>query len=640
MVGLGNLADVLLDGMASAIRLLVTADPEAMRPTLQLLADDPHENAQYLLYQGLREGGETYAGWAAEILLQGPHRFLCGFGDNSVWEARQVIQVLSPLIGDELFARLEEAVRDLRFPWEMRRLPVAAFTLLSALEAGRLSEVGRRRLGELRRAVGREQPAEPEGMVGGSIGSPSQPENAARMSDENWLGAMRRYPGERQDFRTLTGGASELSNVLKIEVAADPIRFARLARRLTADINSAYGNAILMGFGEADSVEEPSLIFDAVRHIASLGIPDNYRWLGYSLRRYLKIVPADLVELIRDLALNVTDPTDDSPRFDWQGGERRRNDLWASGINTARGSLAQALGELLVYDIDGSRTALVAPVLKRLANDPVASVRTGVAQTIAAALRYARPEAIEAFGHLIETDDLLLATEPVVRLILYLGNGDPAVVRPTIERMLASHEAEVREAGGELAAFGAMQWDIGDLLHDVLEGDDIAARRGAARTSAHRLPHTANAAVASDALLTLVEDDDDGVREAAAEVAGALRGRALRPFEGVLKALIASPAFRPALPQLLITLEHAPDRVDGLVLLCAQRFVAVLGREAADIRTGAAGDARSVGRLIIRGLAQSRTAPERTALLDVLDQLLLAGAYGVDELIGESERPR
>jgi hypothetical protein len=225
-----------------------------------------------------------------------------------------------------------------------------------------------------------------------------------------------------------------------------------------------------------------------------------------------------------------------------------------------------------------------------------------------------------------------------MRLTLYLGNGEPAYVWPIIERMLSSPEADVREAGGALAMYSAMEWESGDLLQAVLSGEDPAGRRGAAGMCAHRLPRTSNANVAGATLVALVADDDDDVRRAAAEVAGALRGHALRPFEAVLKALMASEAFRPALPQLLITLERAPDRVDDLALLCAQRFVQVFRTDAADIRTGAAGEARKVGRVIIRGLAQGRTRAERAALLDVLDELLLAGAYGVDQMISESER--
>ena len=47
---------------------------------------------------------------------------------------------------------------------------------------------------------------------------------------------------------------------------------------------------------------------------------------------------------------------------------------------------------------------------------------------------------------------------------------------------------------------------------------------------------------------------------------------------------------------------------------------------------------REVAKLIIRGLAQGRTHSDRAAMLDVLDELLLLGAYGLDDVIAESER--
>jgi hypothetical protein len=253
-------------------------------------------------------------------------------------------------------------------------------------------------------------------------------------------------------------------------------------------------------------------------------------------------------------------------------------------------------------------------------------------------MRHAQSAATEAFWRLIETSDALLASEPVTRVLVFLGNQEPTVVQPVVERMLRSEDARVRQTGGQMAAFAAMEWGIAGHLDTVLGGKDTAARRGAADLAAHRLPHTANAEVAATTLAILVNDPADEVRKEAAKVAGALRNHTLRPFAGAIKALVASPAFDEAVSQLLISLEHAPDRVDDLVLLCANRFVETLGTEAADIRTGAAADAREVGQLVIRGLAQSHAASERAALLDVLDRLLLLGAYGIDEVVNESER--
>lgn len=636
-----DLDDGLFAGMAAAIRTLVVADPEGMRPTLERLAADPHDSAQWLLYQGLLADGVVYADWAAELLLEGRHRLLSGYASNGVWTTRQVLQAISPHVNDERFRCLEEAVRDLRFPWEQRQPGWYAFNLLSALEEERLSAVGRRRLGELRRATGRQQPPEPEGIVGGWIGPPIPSDAAPHMSDDNWLQAMAKHADEGKDFWALKGGARELSHVLREQVKQDPRRFARLARRLTSDMNPAYGDAILMGLGDADPVDDEALIYEAVRHIASFGHSDNDRWLGGTLRPYLKTAPLHMVELIRDHLVATTDPSDDGVRI-WSQDESGRQiaDIHTSGINTARGSLAEALADLLVYDVDGSRTAVATPVLDQLADDPSLPVRTCVARLIGAAMRHARPTATEAFWRLIDTDDALLAEEQVIRLLIFVGNEEPAAVRPVTQRMLASDDTAVREAAGELAVFAAMEWGFEEDLEAVLSGTDANQRKGAAGMAAHRLNRTANPDVATRTLATLVNDPNDEVRKAVAEVAGALRGHALRPFEAVLRELLASAAFADALPQLLITLEQAPDRIDDLSLLCAQRFVEVLGEEAADVQTSAAGDARLVGQLIIRGLAQGRTAVDRGALLDVLDQLLLTGAYGIDAVISESERER
>jgi len=80
-------------------------------------------------------------------------------------------------------------------------------------------------------------------------------------------------------------------------------------------------------------------------------------------------------------------------------------------------------------------------------------------------------------------------------------------------------------------------------------------------------------------------------------------------------------------------MQHAPDKVDELILQVARRFISVSGSDASDIRTGAAGDARYISQLVVRALAQSRDKGHRAALLDVLDGMLELGIYGVDEAI-------
>ena len=88
----------------------------------------------------------------------------------------------------------------------------------------------------------------------------------------------------------------------------------------------------------------------------------------------------------------------------------------------------------------------------------------------------------------------------------------------------------------------------------------------------------------------------------------------------------------------MITLDQAPDKVDDLILKASRRFLDVFGSDAADIRTGAAGDALYVSKLVVRGLAQCQDRRHRAALLDVLDQLLELNVYGINTAITEAER--
>ena len=530
--------------------------------------------------------------------------------------------------------------RDLRNSHESHRSwGRTAFTFLSALDESRLTPAGRRRLSEYRRKFKEREPAKPLGITGGVIGSPIGLTAAQMMTDDQWLNAMAKYVSNEANWQTFTGGARELSGLLRDQTAADPARFAQLTLQLTSEVNVAYTNALLLGFGDAEVNERIGpLVFEAVRHIGSLRQAGNDRFLGTALQKYLREAPLDLVELILDRALHALDPTDDSPviiRGDTDG--RSAADMHVNGINTARGSLAEALGDLLIFDSDGQRTALITPYLGSLVSDPVLSVRACVAHTLSASLRYARTEVLTAFAVLIQADDRLLATEPVERLMVYIGNVDPEAIDPIIQRMLASENTEVREAGGTIAAFAALEWDRPGFMQQALSGD-FHVRKGIAKLTAELFVKTSNNELATETLIHLMNDDVDEVRKETAEVASRLRHHSLRPFDRLLMALIDSSSYVHAATQLLITLDQAPDKVDELVLKASERFISVFGRAAADIRTGAAGDAFYVSKLVVRGLAQSQDRGHQAALLDILDQLLELGIYGISDAIATTER--
>ncbi|MFI7244891.1 hypothetical protein [Streptomyces qinglanensis] len=107
----------------------------------------------------------------------------------------------------------------------------------------------------------------------------------------------------------------------------------------------------------------------------------------------------------------------------------------------------------------------------------------------------------------------------------------------------------------------------------------------------------------------------------------------------ILTHLKPSPAFSHALPQLLITLEQTPDRVDDLILQCHRRFIEEHGAASGDISIRAAVNAHHIGELLVRAYTQAGTASRRSDILNLLDDLLLNGAQRLREAANSVGRP-
>lgn len=635
-----NLGDSLFHGAEEALKILASNSPGEVRPLLEDLANDPHAAAQFLLYRALISGRVHFANWAGALLLEGGARLECGYRYVPSWIARELLHAISPFVNESTHLALEELVRDLRNPYENHHgSGRRAFTFLSAMKENRLSQSGKRRLAEYRRKFNEKSPSEPQGIVTGSIQSPISSEDASKMSDDQWLTAMSKYDSAGHDRVNFKGGADELSHVLRSQATKDPKRFSLLALRLTSGLHPAYASSLLSGIADAEhSAELAPLLFEAIRHIATLGHDEVDQRLGYALKHYLQDAPLDLVELILDRALRNSDPP-------LQESIPAKNDEdivsaanmrhWS--INTARGHLSAVLGNLLVYDADGERTELVRPHLISLASDPDIYVRASVAHTVTASLRHAQPEAVEAFHQLVDTDDRILASHEVQRLIFNIGNVSLESIESILERMIVSAYPEVRRVGGMMLAEAALEWGRDEMMARALTGDPTI-RKGAAEICANRIVRTSNLKLATSTLKTLMDDDDVEVREAVAKVAVRLRNHPLRPFSDILESLSGSRAFAQAIPQLLITLLDAPDRIDEIALQVIRRFLTEFGSNEFKRQSRSVFPTRYVTRLVIRGLAQSRDANHRSALLDSLDNMLELGFYGVEDSVAATER--
>ncbi len=269
--------DSLFYGARDALRAMARVGDEQLARLIDLLAADDHDGAQWLLYETLIAAGAAQADQAFALLVQGEHRLYSGYICSTWWTTRELVVAIAPSLTDGQIDALEAIFTDLRPDWESHPGGYSSFTLLSALPKDRLSEAGLRLLGELERRFDQNQPA-PQWASRSAIGPPIPQQAAERMNDEQWLGAIAKHAGERTDWGSFTGGAQEMARVLEQETINDPARFVALGMQLDAASHPAYLDAILHGLRQTTEID-PSLVFDFMRHVSSLGRPDHDRWL-------------------------------------------------------------------------------------------------------------------------------------------------------------------------------------------------------------------------------------------------------------------------------------------------------------------------------------------------------------------------
>jgi hypothetical protein len=637
-----DLADALLAGAAQALELLAGDGGEPFERQIDRLAADRHDGAQFLLYKALAASDDTRSDRAGAILLEGEYRFRCGYhrGDGSV--TREMLQARAPAMSSSVFEEVEAAI--IAYEPASERLAgarqwrgSARLALLDALPADRLSPVGRRTLGELQRKLGSEIP-KPFGIVTGYVKAPIGPEACRRMSDDQWIGAIRRHASHEGDERRweLIGGAEQLSSHLEELTKEDPVRFARLGLRLTGDDNHSYLGAILRGLGNAGPIDDTEPIFELIRHAAQIHDDECDRWLSWPLRQLPdEAVPIDVVELLITRARHSPDPNvANAP--DATDSDR---DLEMVAINSVRGATTQVLGDMVIRDAGmGERSELIATAAPALAEDPNAAVRTCVAHLLHALLP-TRPALVRGLlPSLLAPDDAMLASRSVEGLMAAVAVNHFDDVRDLITRMLTSERADVRQAGGRLQTWAAVAGSDNALLAATASHPSDDVRTGAAQVISGQVRVVADRQALVDALTVSLDDPEPAVHDTAGHFITQLREANLDSWRELVLALINSRAFEESIPQLAITLEGASGDTHELVVAAGRRFVDVHGSDLANIATGAAGDAKQIGELVLRAERRATEPARNTEVLDVIDSLLLHGAYGFADALTASER--
>ena len=431
-----SIDEAILLALRHALQHLAKHDLILFRTHVTPLLRYRDQTIAYLVLSSWQENPEEFADECVQYLLDDQRRLNVGYGSwvgdgpgtGHCAISRRAIAAVSSHCSGDLFIHLEAAIVGYQTAYETRNPQRCGFTellLLRALDRSRMSSTGIARVHELEKEFPRLEDAivqEDATFEADFVGSPIPKERAQFMTDEQWIFAMNDY--RDSPHITLDGGALELSRLLTEFAREDRNRFASIALRMPAHIDSIYFAAILDGLSgrlvnpgperDADKrkidVTDTDVFLEVLDRVHSFpgkpcgsAIVDCIRVLSD------RFLPLRTLEMVSYYAIDDPDPQEDLWRKD---GLR---DPYQHGINCVRGRAAETISSLLFED--ETRLGILDRALNALARDPVGAVRTCALNAFLPLLNYSRDHAVRLFIAACRDCDDTWRTLPFERFI-------------------------------------------------------------------------------------------------------------------------------------------------------------------------------------------------------------------------------
>jgi hypothetical protein len=627
--------DACLSGLVDSLAALGSEAECDLRDVIDELRRRDTYTGNHLLLALYRGAAESLADEAVTALCEEPWRFECGFSDSTHWSARETIGAVAVHCSPSNRERLESVILDYVHPFERSREGYqehgrSCFTLLFALPVELRSEKVEARFRELARKFAEPEEA-PRGIEFGAIESPIAGSATEKMTDDQWLGAVGKYGSIDQSpsHEGIRGGARQLAERLKARTREDPERFAPLGLRLPEEANPVYLEATLDGLMDGSVANELKLrvcrkAFAESRGPCGRSIVDLLRSMGDE-------PPEEAVQMLSQLATDHEDPATEAWQEEAGGQPYYNGNPLDAGINSTRGRAADAIGEFIHRN--AANLERFAETVDRMIVDRSASVRACVGGTIEMIARQRPAEGMSLFLRMDLSEDRLLTTLHVYRLIRWVLRERLAEVRSTVERMLRSAEPRVRQAGGRLAGLaGLLHGEAADLV-DAALGGDARQRAGVALVAAANIAHGDARRWCETILRTLFDDTDGDVRRAAAGCFRELSDSVLESYDDLIAVFRSSRALSDASFLLLMTLEQSRRLLPGTTCMVCERLLGRAREERADGR-----NLHLVVKLVFRMYRQHQDNEWRPRVLDLLDLLCLEGAMGATNEFERFER--
>ena len=641
-----SIAEAYREAVALALGKIAESKSDRVVEILADLRSRDTDLANFLLLRAYTAGAKYLADDAVSELCNKTWRFECGYSDSPYWVAIQLIKAITSLCSDGNRAKLEEAILDYttdyeRSPGGHRDRGYACFALLSGIPAKLRSERAKARYAELERKFG-ETEFVPRGIQGGEVVSPIEETATEKMTDDEWLNAIKKYDSERgiSGENPTKGGARELARSLQRRVQEEPERFAHLSFRFPSDANPVYMEHTLMGLKETEASSEHKLkvcrkAYSELRSECGKAIADL---LG-SIKDPL---PNDVVQMLIWLATEHPDPEKELWDEEVTGDTSYYGrDVLDRGINTTRGRAALAIHDLISSDasyIDRFRTTI-----ERLLNDRSLSVRSCAIYTLLPIINHDPNFALEQFLKLTEFQnnlyDSLLATPYVDHFIWYMLRDHFGQLRHVVERMLRSKDPETSKAGARLASLAVLYEhdDAEDLVEEAIRGD-ASQRLGVAQVASKNIGDTDYRSWTEQKLLLFFNDRDSEVCQEAARCFHRLEGQSLESYENLINKFCDSAACQENSFSLLHALEESSHQLPGITYIVCEKFLKRFSDEASDVHTQHSPDFTFVPKLVFKTYHQHQSDEWAPKCLDLIDQMCLERRHEIREELDEYER--
>ncbi|MFG1774598.1 hypothetical protein ACGFIX_33885 [Nocardia salmonicida] len=617
-----GIAGAVLDGLESALCLIAQQEWNSADSILPDLARKRSKVTRFLACRAYRAAPVQAATAAVEWLISDDRNLRLGWADSPRLASRELIEEVSQYCSEPSLQELLERILDYYPPWEYsyrNHFGRAQYELLSAVDLSRLTPLASQRLQELQRKFSVLEFDTPRPAIAQFVGPPVPEEASDLMSDMDWHRAIAKYSkqvsADRGDF-TL-GGSRELASLLGRRAKDHPDRFAALALTWDSSVPEEYYVELIEGI--ADNAPA-ALLGDVCVHADRIVGQPAAHAICRAIARNPHKATAPLLDLIVGYSA-VNDPTH-SPRPRSQCTGTRNLD--SEGLNSTRGLSAYAIG-MAVFERDELAQRFL-PIVKRLSEDRVLSVRAQAARPLLALLKTHQEDVMAiAYQYFDESPIELHFSGIANELLRQTLARNPDRLAGRLNQLLLARDP-LAEAGGSIWANA--------LLNGLLPADapqSIALLGMPARRSAAAVIASAPA-IAPDVLTTLFGDDDEMIRERAAIGMRSIHNLAIEVAEALVEGFTSSIAFADHMGDLFSSLVRSNHLLPSTAIRACEQAAEQGGADLGNIRTARAVVSPDIVTVVLRLYRQGDNEMRRRCL-DVVDCLSDMGAYGLSDAL-------